>query len=198
MKQYPLLFLLACLCACQPKTDKKEEAIQKAQKTEKPAISADLLITPGKSIGQITVNEDFDNVQKRLGRPDFSDAAMGSALFTWYAGHDTASYQTSIFGHRNMGGKDENTLRVKKILVTSPDFKTADSVHTGIDLEAIKTHYNLTQKGQYKTAGYAVNIHADTPKGIAFEINTKNNMCVGIMVFKPGNEPATYIDMHER
>lgn len=193
MKHYPVLILLLCLGACQPKTDKSEDVTTSAQQT---AIADTLLITPGKSIGPMALGGNMDSVAQRLGKPYRSDGAMGSALLTWYNNADTTSFQTNILGTRNMGGTDENILHIKKILVTSPQYKTADSVHTGLDLATIQKHYTLTQKGTYKTHGQTVSVYADKDKGIGFEINPLNQMCVGITVFKAGDEATANINMH--
>src|ERR1700754_2460711 len=70
-------------------------------------ITATQLIIPGRSIGDIRLGEDVANVSTSLGRPDSSDAAMGSSLMVWFAKHNPAGYRTSVFAHRNMGAKDE-------------------------------------------------------------------------------------------
>jgi hypothetical protein len=60
-------------------------------------VAADRLISPGKGIGHILIDQDLELALKQLGKPDSSDAAMGSSLMVWFAKHDTKGYRTSIF-----------------------------------------------------------------------------------------------------
>ena len=104
----PLIAVSALACKHKPAPADNIKALQSADtalimKTEeanplkgKP-ITAKQLIIPGKSIGQTKVDESMETVFERFGRPDSSDAAMGSSLAVWYAGHDKAGYKTSIF-----------------------------------------------------------------------------------------------------
>jgi hypothetical protein len=158
-------------------------------------VSADRLISPGKGIGQILLNEDVENVSQLLGRPDSADAAMGSSLMVWYAKHNSSGYKTSVFSHRNMGGKDEIISRIQKILITSPEFKTADGIGVGATSDEIKKSYGLKPTGDYKNKDGKVQVYTDMDKGISFEIDASNK-CVGVVVHKAHDTVSAYLNMH--
>ncbi|RFZ81369.1 hypothetical protein DYU05_18980 [Mucilaginibacter terrenus] len=179
--------------ACKQKSGKQMADVPDT--TEVKAIPAEQLIEPGVSIGHIKLNSSLDSAASTLGRPDCSDAAMGSALYTWYADHDTTKYKTSIFAHRNMGGKDEAVQRIKKILVTSPWFKTSEYISTGNTLADIKKYYTLKQGNNHNAQGQTIQTYTDTEKGISFEINPSGK-CVGILVYQPNSSADASINMH--
>jgi hypothetical protein len=158
-------------------------------------ISANRLISPGRGIGRILLNEDVENVSQLLGRPDSSDAAMGSSLMAWYAKHNGSGYKTSVFSHRNMGGEDENISRIQKILITSPEFKTAEGVGVGATRDEIKKAYDLKPTSDYKNKDGKVQVYTDMDKGISFEIDA-NNKCVGVVVHKAHDTASAYLNMH--
>lgn len=187
MRYYLLLLLpLLWLAACNetPKATQANKAsatVNDSSNTRKPEIiTADKLITPGKSIGQTAIDENTANVFKRLGRPDGGDAAMGKSVSIWYANHDTTGYQTMIYSSRQMGTENEDS-KVKQIRVTSPWFKTADSIHAGSTLQQIKQHYQV-KKATYCNKGNQQYIIYGTPQGIAFEIDPQEK-CVAIIVY---------------
>jgi hypothetical protein len=169
--------------------------IQADTSTAKP-VTADKLISPGKGIGQIMLNGDVEKVIKMLGRPDSSDAAMGSALMVWFAKHDIKGYRTSIFAHRDMGGKDENVNRIQKVLITSPWFKTGEQLGVGSTLDEIKKFYTLKPTSSYKNSEGKVQVYTDMDKGISFEISEAGQKCVGVVVHKPHDTAAAYLNMH--
>jgi hypothetical protein len=153
------------------------------------------LITPGKSIGHIVLNDDAQNVINQLGKPDSSDAAMGSSLLVWFAGHNPAGNRTAVFTHHNMGGKDESVNHVQKILVTSPKFKTGDGVGVGSSKQEIQKTYTLKPTATYSKAGGKVQVYTDLAKGISFEIDS-NGKCIGVVVHKANDTAVAYLNMH--
>lgn len=156
---------------------------------------SDWLITPGKSIGHIVLDNDVQNTITQLGKPDSSDAAMGSSLMVWFAKHDPADYRTAVFSHHNMGGKDESVSHVQKILVTSPRFKTDDGVGVGSTKQEIQKTYNLKATSTYSKNGGKVQVYTDLSKGISFEIDGGGN-CVGVVVHKANDTASAYLNMH--
>ena len=158
-------------------------------------ITATQLIIPGRSIGDIRLGEDVANVSTSLGRPDSSDAAMGSSLMVWFAKHNPAGYRTSVFAHRNMGAKDEIISRIQKILITSPGFKTADELGVGSTVDDLKKSYNLKPTSDYKNKDGKVQVYTDLDKGISFEISAAGK-CVGVVVHKPHDTAVAYLNMH--
>jgi hypothetical protein len=200
MKRYTyltILFvaLLAAACKQKSKDAAGNDMPDLPDTTEVRAIPAEQLIKPGEGIGKISLEEGLDSVMQVLGRPDAGDAAMGSQLTTWYANHDTAGYRTSIFSRHNMGSKDENVSHVKKILVTSPWFKTAEYMSTGNTMKDISKYYTLKKGTSYKANGSTIDTYTDMAKGISFEID-ENGKCVSILVHQPNSAADTYLNMH--
>jgi hypothetical protein len=213
-----ILALAASLAACNSSTKKQDTADTNQQAVDTAAkpvatdtatnkmvtkdtaltalVPADRLITPGKSIGHITIGDDVQAATKLLGRPDSSDAAMGSSLMVWFAKHDVNGYRTSIFSHHNAGGTDEAISRVQKILVTLPWFKTADHAGVTSPIDSIKHNYTLKPTSTYQLKGDKVQVYTDLDKGISFEINTATNKCVGVVVHKAHDTASAYLSMH--
>ncbi|SDI06216.1 hypothetical protein [Mucilaginibacter gossypii] len=158
-------------------------------------VHSDWLITPGKSIGHIILNDDVQNVIKQLGKPDSSDAAMGSSLMVWFAKHDITRYRTAVFSHRNMGGKDESISHIQKILITSPRFKTGEGVRVGSTKQDVQKYYALKLTSTYTNNGGKVQIYTDPGKGISFEIDSSGR-CVGVVVHKANDTAVAYLNMH--
>jgi hypothetical protein len=176
--------------------DKQDATAVKAPDDTGKMVIPDKLIVPGKSIGKITISGNADSLSAILGKPDFSDAAMGSTVMTWYANHDTAGHKTSIFANHNFGSKDESIARVRKVLVTSPTFKTAEGINTGLSLAEYQKHYNLSPISSYTAKGKKVKVYEAKGKGIAFEVDSASGKGVGIVIHQPKDSLATYINLH--
>jgi hypothetical protein len=198
MKNSFLLLCCTALFACKQPAQKQNSADTTAQTADtakaKNAIT-NKLITPGRSIGDIVLSEDVANVSQLLGRPDSSDAAMGSSLMVWYAGHKTDGYRTSVFAHRKMGDKDEIISRIQKILVSSPQYKTAEGLGVGSSVDEIKKSYNLKPTSDYKNKEGKVQVYTDLDKGISFEIDATGK-CVGVVVHQLHDTAVAYLNMH--
>ena len=176
--------------------DKQDLTAVKAISDTSKIVPPDQLIVPGKSIGKISLNGSADSAVTLLGKPDFSDAAMGSVLITWYAKHDTAGYKTSIFANHNFGSKDEGVAHIRKILITTPSFKTIDGLNTGLPLSEYRKHFNLQQVSSYTNKGKNIKVYEAKGKGIAFEVDSLSNKGVAIIVHRPNDSQASYINMH--
>ncbi len=160
--------------------------------------TAKQLIIPGKSIGQITIDEKMEEVAKLLGIPDAGDAAMGKSISIWYSKNSPNKYSTTIYSTSNFGDKDE-ARKVQNIRVTSPYFITENFIRCGNDLSFIQQKYPELKKPKsyYKdtTTQTNINIFENIKDGIAFEIN-ESNKCVGISVYKPGKRiTQTYLPL---
>jgi hypothetical protein len=152
------------------------------------------VIVPGISIGQTTLNESAENIIKRIGKPDASDAAMGKSLSTWYAKHNTAGYQTQLFFSRQMGV--DETSRVKQIRITSPWFKTAGALHVGTPFKNLFANFKLSKVATYREKGTTYAVYDDENAGIAFETDDKD-LCSGIIVHEPKTTvTANYAAFH--
>ncbi|MGN8067357.1 hypothetical protein ACTJKG_00030 [Mucilaginibacter sp. 22184] len=198
MKNTLLLLCCTALFACKQPAQKQNSAdtIANAADTAKAKTAVtNKLITPGRSIGDIVLSEDVANVSQLLGRPDSSDAAMGSSLMVWYAGHKADGYRTSVFAHRKMGDKDEIISRVKKILINSPEYKTAEGLGVGSTVDEIKKSYNLKPTSDYKNKDGKVQVYTDLDKGISFEIDAAGK-CVGVVVHQLHDTSVAYLNMH--
>ncbi len=157
-------------------------------------VAANKLITPGKSMGLIKLNEQAEVVTKLLGKPTKGNAAMGKSLQTWFSkfqpqGPDTATYQVAIFFSRNMGSADQ-TSRAQQIRVTSPFFRTADGIGPGTKYAVILNSYpDLKKAAVYATTKneQEIAIYQAKEAGIAFEIN-KAGVCIGVAIFEPGKQ----------
>ncbi|MEO3403061.1 hypothetical protein AAFN85_04105 [Mucilaginibacter sp. CAU 1740] len=155
----------------------------------------DWLVTPGKGIGHIVLDGDVRDVMKQLGKPDSSDAAMGSSLMVWFAGHGPSGNRTAVFARHNMGGKDESVSHVRKVLVTSPKFKTNDGLGVGSVKTDIDKNYTLKATSNYTGKKGEVKVYTDLAKGISFEIDGSGK-CVGVVVHKVNDTAAAYLNMH--
>jgi hypothetical protein len=178
--------------------DKNDTAIHHTMASDTGAVNttqSDWLLTPGKGIGHIVLNDDVQNVIRQLGKPDSSDAAMGSSLMVWFAGHNPAGNRTAVFAHHNMGGKDESVSHVQKILVTSPQFKTNDGIGVGATKQEIQKVYTLKPTSNYTNKAGKVQVYTDLAKGISFEIDSRGK-CMGVVIHKANDTASAYLNMH--
>lgn len=186
-----ILLLLIGLSACTP-----HERPEKAGTVTEDKLPDSLLIKPGKSIGNIRLGDDMQLLLKQYGPPDKQDAAMGATAYTWFLKHDTTGYSVSVYGHRNFGGADENVLQIKKVMINTPDFITAEGIRTGADEREINKFYQLSDNSRYLNKGKPVRLFADIGKGISFTIDTMSKKCTGISIFHPGDTSAINININ--
>lgn len=191
MIKYGFWLILVCfVVACSQPTKKKPVAQCYTPGTKH--IPIDMMITPGGGIGKITIGENADSVVKVLGKPDSSDAAMGSQLMTWYDKHNAKTYQINVFSHHNMGATDENIARVKAIRITSPAFSTSEMIHVGTPFGELQKYFSLRKITSANKK--EISVYNDQKNGIAFEV-AKNNICTGIIVFAPDGGSITYLNI---
>ena len=187
-------YTLAILCvltifACKHKSKTFRDAMKNESENHTDAnmasatIASDKLIVPGKSIGQITLNESAATIIARLGKPDFSDAAMGKNVSVWYTDHSKNGYSTHMYFSTNMGNED--TSRVKTIRVSSPSFKTQNHLYAGVLIADAKKLYKLDSLSTFKINGSRCVLYDDAAAGIAFDIDRSGNI-IGITVHEPG------------
>jgi len=183
-----LCFLILFACKHKSKTFRdamKNESENHTDATNavSAAVTAGRLIVPGKSIGQITLNESAATIVARLGKPDFSDAAMGKNVSIWYVDHSKNGYSTHMYFLTNMGIDD--TSRVKAIRVSSPSFKTQNHLYAGVLIADAKKLYKLDSLSTFKINGDRRALYDDAAAGIAFDIDRSGNI-IGIALHEPG------------
>lgn len=170
---------------------------------EKPAIPPDKLVSAGKGIGKIDLGSNADQLEKLLGKPDFSDAAMGKAWLTWYSKRkDEHNNRNELNIYTTYADSTMLTKTVKQIRVTSPFYITADSLQVYNDLASIQQVYpDIVFEGKYKEqqGGRMIHLYDAIAQGIAFEVAEANEqrICIGIIVHEPGKKATDiYITLH--
>jgi len=171
-----------------------QSAQQQADGMKDQLATADsLLLVPGRSAGPIHLGDADATLLEALGRPDFSDAAMGKAVLLWRLRTDTAEYPLSVFTSRDMG--NDETARIQQIRITSPRFETPESIRVGSTLREISSAYShtLTIVETYEENGDTYTIY-DADEGIAFELDPAN-CCVAIIIHQEDAEIPTYLPL---
>lgn len=199
-------YLLACtfiiLSSCQNNTSSSSDqdalsdtssVLDSLEKTTAPsasAISPDYRIVPGKSIGQTALGEDAETLSKTLGKPDFSDAAMGKAWLVWYGKQrDEHNNRTELDVYVTYKDSNMTSKVVKEIRTTSSAFKVNDSVHVYASLSTLSNSFpNIQSVQKYKDDQRDITIYDDVNNGIAFDVVQAGNqqICVGVIVHEPG------------
>jgi len=206
------LLMFTC-CQQQPRTTQGTDTAitagqQPAQRTDTavtktPAISSDKLASAGKGIGKINLGSNAEGLEKLLGKPDFSDAAMGKAWLTWYSKRrDEHNNRNELNIYTTYADSTMRTKTVKQIRVTSPFYITADSLQVYNDLASIRKVYpDLVSEGTYKEqkGGRIIHLYDAIAQGIAFEAAEANGqqICISMIVHEPGKEVTDiYITLH--
>lgn len=188
------MLIVPLLFACNSPADKKTtDNTVTDTVADAPEIKPDQLISPGKGIGHLTIGLPADSAIAKLGKPDSSDAAMGSALMAWYS-KDANKYRTAVFARRNMG--NDEVSRIKLIMVSSPWFKTGDGVATGTTLADIEKSYQLKPVENTTAAKKGLLVFDDNTKGITFDIDSASKKCVAITVHPANDGSGSYLDIH--
>jgi hypothetical protein len=197
MKNFIYILLGIAMVCCNGKKETDQLDTTAADSVATPKINQRLLIAPGKSIGNIALEQNADNLQAILGKPDLSDAAMGKAWLTWFSKvSDTVTgNELNIYTEYK-----DNELRekvVRQIRITSNEFKTKDGISTGKSLDEIsKIFPGIKLIGRYDAnTPYPVLVYDVLEQGIAFE--AENNICTGIIIHRNGQRVSEeYITFH--
>lgn len=167
------------------------------------AIPQGKLIIPGKILGHISLGDDAATLESKLGKADFSDAAMGKAWITWYGkGKEEGPQKTELNVYTTYKDSTMSVKTVQQIRTTSPFFITMDSVGVTVSMEKIRSAFpGLKKVGSYREekSNVAISVYDDQAKGIAFEVDetAKPGVCKGIILHTPGvNVLDTYIMLH--
>ena len=178
------------LTACGGPDDTAHDTDTDSVAAQQATIPDSVALMPGQSVGTFKLGDSDSLLFQRLGEPDFTDAAMGKAVLMWYI--DTAdAYLLSIFTSRDMG--NDETARIQQIRVTSPDFKTGESLQVGSTLAEIGDHYQITAVETYEKGGQTYSVY-DSDAGIAFEIGP-DDRCVAIIIHLVDANKTTYLPL---
>lgn len=145
------------------------------------------LIIPGKSIGDTHILDDVETLEK-LGKPSFSDAAMGKAWTVWTGeGLDVLGNRTTLAIYTTYNGSDMSKKVVKKIRITSADFETAEGAHTGMtfsEISSIFSNLRLDSQWQKRDDNVKTTFYSVANSGIGFEFQNiqDRQICVAIIV----------------
>lgn len=150
-------------------------------------VDAKYLIVPGKSLGQISLGDSLQRVNRLLGNADAGDAAMGKAWAIWYAKDPTTTKTTEycIFSsYRDSTMKDKD---VKEIRATSILYKTQDGFSVDRTLADCKAKFRgLTEISKYLNEQQdTVTLYDDASTGIGFEFVRGRSTAVS--VHQPNN-----------
>ncbi|UYQ91248.1 hypothetical protein MKQ68_14230 [Chitinophaga horti] len=184
MKNLFQLLLPATLFAgCQQRENSAREMSEPdTLVVSRPQATAESLIVPGQSAGQLHINGDAAKATRLLGKPDSTDAGMGKLLAVWFSQHHRGDDLTAVYAERNMGV--DETARIRMIRVTSPAYATAEGIHTGKSIADVRQHYQLTAEATFTHFDYRYTVFG-TNEGIAFEINS-DSLLTGIIVRDTG------------
>ncbi|MFT4155941.1 hypothetical protein [Parafilimonas sp.] len=168
--------------------------------TVKNEISANKLIIPGKSLGNIEIGMDNSRLEA-FGNPDMSDAAMGKAWLTWYGKKpDEHNNKTQLNVYTAYKDTAMLAKTVQQIRSTSSFFETAGGLHVYTSLNDIQQQFpGLKKVAAYTDDGRKVDIYDAQRQGIAFEIATADaqQICTGIIVHKSGIKVTqVYMSLH--
>ena len=213
MRLVIMITCIICACSCNAKHSSVEEKNTATQTTDtlssnniqkdsvasivpEHSVTAAELITPGKSIGSVTVGVPTSEIVKVLGTPDFGDAAMGKSVSGWYSKSDP-SHQTKIYSIADYN-KENAVPRVQQVRVNSPYFKTEQGLQTGSGKQEILQYFpGIKQALEYEAepGGSMVQVMDDNSNGIAFEIGPDGS-CRGITVHAPGKQLFNYLPFY--
>lgn len=186
MQKIALTLIAVSLLSCSDKkttpveTDTNSDTI----KYDPPQIiNTQQLIIPGKRIGLTALEQNAETLSS-LGKPDFSDAAMGKAWATWYS-KDGQKNELNIYTTYKDAELKEKVVR--QIRITSPKFKTSEGIATGKTLTDIKKNYpEVKLVGKYKANGQTIELYDAVNSGISFEI--QKDTCISIIIHKSGKK----------
>jgi len=162
---------------------------------------SDSLLLAGKSIGKVFIGMDASKLEKILGKPDMSDAAMGKAWTTWYSKNlDEHNNKNELNVYSAYADTDMQRHTVQEIRTTSSFFVTPDGIHVYSALPDIQKKYVVLKAAQYKSNdGRTIIIYDDKQQGIAFEIVSaaNQNICIGIIIHEKGKDVnEIYLTLH--
>lgn len=199
MKKFALLLIGICLASC---SDKKTTL-----ETENNAVFTDTIkyvppkvtdnaydIIPAERIGMTKLEANTETLSE-LGKPDFSDAAMGKSWAMWISKDDKKN-ELNIYSTYKDSEMKEKVVR--QIRITSSKFQTPSEISTGKSLQEIQKAFpdiKLVAKYTDEKTKNLVEIYDSKTNGIAFEFT--QNECAAIIVHTKGKKVTEeYITLH--
>lgn len=195
MKKYILILALALVFSCKKDTPAVIVPAAEPVKGQSEIVpKVNTKISSGLGIGNVTLEMDAARLSAILGTPDLSDAAMGKAWQTWYSTNSEAmsgKYELNIFTNYKDSEMTQKVVRL--IRVTSPDFKTADSLGTGMSFGAFAKHhpdFKYVGSYTYEDTKYFVELYDDRKAGIAFEFldSGEGKHCIAVLIHEKGKK----------
>ncbi|MBB6240404.1 hypothetical protein HDC90_005079 [Pedobacter sp. AK013] len=194
-----LLGLSISLAACQSgnkKDENKADSVTNIAVVPAQTVDKRFLVVAGRSVGEITLGENIEQVTKKLGKPDAGDAAMGKAWGIWYS-KDSAKHRDEIAVYSSYRDTSMRVKDVKQIRITSNRFKTKDGLATGATLQEIKLKFpNIKKLSSYLNENKdTVTVYDAKDGGIGFEFLKGKSISLTVhQVNIPVN--ATYLTLH--
>jgi hypothetical protein len=198
--KFVLLGLSIGLAACQSanKNDQyKTDSVSNLISATTQVVDERFLIVAGKSIGEISLGENMEQVDEKLGRPDAGDAAMGKAWGIWYSNDSTGKHPDEIAVYSSYRDTSMLVKDVKQIRITSNKFKTQDGLATGAAMEETKKKFPAIEKlsAYLNEDKDTVTVYDAKKEGIGFEFLKGKSISITVHpVNTPGN--ATYLTLH--
>ena len=197
--KFALLGLSISVAACQSasKTDHNTDSVSNLASAPAKTVDERFLVVAGRSIGEIALGEDMEEVGKKLGRPNAGDAAMGKAWGIWYSDDSTAKHRNEIAVYSSYRDTSMRVKDVKQIRITSNKFKTKDGLATGSTLEDAKLKFPTIEKlsAYLNEDKDTVTVYDAKKDGIGFEFLKGKSISLTVhQVNIPVN--ATYLTLH--
>ena len=197
--KFALLGISMSVAACQSanKTDQNTDSASNLASTPMQSVDERFLVVAGRSIGEINLGEDMEEVGKKLGRPNAGDAAMGKAWGIWYSDDSTAKRRNEIAVYSSYRDTSMRVKDVKQIRITSNKFKTKDGLATGSTLEDVKSKFPTIKKlsAYLNEDKDTVAVYDAKKDGIGFEFLKGKSIALTVhQVNIPVN--ATYLTLH--
>lgn len=197
--KFALLGLSMSVAACQStsKTDHNTDSLSNLASAPAQNVDERFLIVAGRSVGEIALGEDMEEVGRKLGRPNAGDAAMGKAWGIWYSNDSTAKHRNEIAVYSSYRDTSMRVKDVKQIRITSNKFKTKDGLTTGSTLEDAKLKFPTIEKlsAYLNEDKDTVTVYDAKKDGIGFEFLKGKSISLTVhQVNIPVN--ATYLTLH--
>jgi hypothetical protein len=197
--KFALLGLNMSVAACQSahKTDQNADSMSNLASAPTQSVDERFLVVAGRSVGEIALGEDVEEVSRMLGRPNAGDAAMGKAWGIWYSDDSTAKHRNEIAVYSSYRDTSMRIKDVKQIRITSNRFKTKDGLATGSTLEDAKLKFPTIEKlsAYLNEDKDTVTVYDAKKDGIGFEFLKGKSISLTVhQVNIPVN--GTYLTLH--